>query len=160
MTRFYCFAFLSLLAIPAFAYDYQNQQEARHENHEANEEMNRIYSGGNHRGLQNLDQRFWKLYNSASDNLNDASDRVNGTNTFTYQHNMAVLNLNEQNQYNSLLSQERPLIRKWILQRDELLNLVENGRNAGQDVSGYETSISNLLGAAERIKKLIADRPY
>lgn len=160
ITRFFHFVFLSLLAFPAFAYDYQNQQEARHENHETNEEMNRIYSSRNHLGIQNLDQRFWELYNKASDNLSDAGNKVNSTNTFTFRHNMAALNVNEQNQYNLLLNQERPLIQIWLTQRDEILNLISNARNAGQDVSNYETSVDNLLANAERIENQIADRPY
>lgn len=160
ISRFFHFVLLSLLAFPAIAYDYQNQQEARHENHETNEEMNRIYSSRNHQGIQNLDQRFWELYNKASDNLSDAGNKVNNTNTFTFQHNMAALNVNEQNQYNSLLNQERPLIQKWLAQRDEILNLINNARNAGQDVSNYETSLGNLLANAERIENQIADRPY
>jgi hypothetical protein len=89
--------------------------------------------------------------------LADASNKVSRTDTFTYQHNIAALNKNEQNQYNLLLSQERPLIQKWLAQWDEILNLIDNARNAGQDVSNYEASVDNLLVTSDLIVKQI---PY
>jgi hypothetical protein len=160
LKKFIAAAFFILSTTSIFAYDYENSHEQHQENRAVDNEMNSIYSRENHQGIQNFDQRFWTLYNNASDNLGNASNKVNETNTFTYRHNMASLNPNEKNQYSALIDKERTLVRKWIEQRDELFNLINNGRNGGVDVSNYEQQMTNLMSTAKAVVKQIADRPY
>ena len=148
---------LSLLSVNAFANDFRQSQQARqdrhitNESHETNEEMEAIYS--NPQGLQNIDERFWNLYNTASDNLGNASNKVNDSTTFTWRHDMARLNENDH-------KQERPLLRKWIEQRNQLFNIINTAKQGGLDVTNYEQSISGLMNTAKNMENQIASRPY
>jgi len=82
-------AVLSLLSFPALAYDDETPKQAKHHAHETDEELDAKYS--KHQGTENLDQRFWVLFNEASSVVSTARDKVNTTNSFVYQNNMAAL---------------------------------------------------------------------
>ena len=151
-------AVLAFLSVPAFAYDYETPRQAQHHNHEVDEELDAKYS--KHQGTGDLDQRFWVLFNEASSVLSTARDKVNTTNSFVYQNNMAALTDSQQSQYRELVKQERLVMRKYLLLRDELLNLTFNARNAGADVSSYENRLIDLMADGKRLDNMIADRPY
>lgn len=89
-----------------------------------------------------------------------ARDKVNTTNSFVYQHNMATLTDSQRNEYKDLVKQERLVLKKYLLLRDELLNLIFNARNTGADVESYEKRTIELMADGKRLDKLIADRPY
>lgn len=152
------FTLLSLLSLTAFAYDYETPKQAKHHDHEVNEELDAKYA--KHQGTENLDQRFWVLFNEASSVVSTARDKVNTTNSFVYQHNMATLTDSQRNEYKDLVKQERLVLKKYLLLRDELLNLIFNARNAGADVESYEKRTIDLMADCKRLDKLIADRPY
>lgn len=151
-------AFTLLLSTPAMAYDYETPQQTKHHNHEVDEELDAKYS--KHQGLENMDQRFWTLYNDASSVLSAARDQVNTTNSFAYQHNMASLNADENAQYKAIVKQERQTMKKWFLLRDELLNLTFNASQAGADVERYEAKIIELMVDGKRLETKISDRPF
>ena len=150
-------AALALLSLPTYAYDYEAPKQAKHHEHEVNEELDAKYS--KHQGTENLDQRFWVLFNEASSVVSTARDKVNTTNSFVYQNNMAALTDSQQNEYKDLVKQERLVLKKYLLLRDELLNLIFNARNAGADVDSYETRVIDLMADAKRLDKKIEDRP-
>ncbi len=147
-----------LLSTPAFAYDYETPEQAKHHNHRIEHELDSKYS--NHQGLENLDQRFWTLYNEASGVLSTARDQVNTTNSFVYQHNMASLNANENAQYKALVNPERQTMKKWFLLRDELLDIVFNASQAGADVKRYEDKLVDQMADGKRLEVKISDRPF
>lgn len=149
---------LSLFSTAALAYDYESPKQAKHHDHEVNEELDAKYS--RHQGTGNLDQRFWTLFNEASDVLRTASDKVNATNSFVYSHNMAALAAEDSAQYQELVKQERLVLKRYLLLRDELINLTFNARNGGADVSSYEQRLVELMADGNRLDKKIADRPY
>lgn len=149
---------LSSLCSSSFAYDYETPKQAKHHDHEVNEELDAKYS--RHQGTGNLDQRFWTLFNEASDVLRTASDKVNATNSFVYSHNMAALAAEDNAQYQELVKQERLVLKRYLLLRDELINLTFNARNGGADVSSYEQRLVELMADGKRLDKKIEDRPY
>jgi Tfp pilus assembly ATPase PilU len=150
---------LMLISVSAFADNFSHEaRQDRHDTYATHEEMEAIYS--NPQGLQNIDERFWNLYNKASDNLGNASNKVNITNTFTWQHDMAGLSQPNRNQYQSLLNQERPLVQQWIEQRNQLIKIINTAKQGGLDTTNYEQSLQNLMNTANNLESQIAQRPY
>ena len=73
---------------------------------------------------------------------------------------MASLTDNQRSEYKNLVKQERLVLKKYLLLRDELLSLIFNARNAGADVDSYESRIIELMAECKRPDKKIEDRPY
>jgi len=150
-------AVLTSFSFTALAYEYETPQKAEQHSHKADRELDAKYSKHNDTG--NLDQRFWVLFNEASSLVSTARDRVNTTNSFVYQNNMAALSNSQKKQSKDLVKQERLVLKKYLQLRDELLNLTFNARKAGVDVDSYESRIIELMADAKRLDQNISYMP-